>query len=352
MVTALLSYGLHNEIKVDDRTPFFIAEMRKRLFVVVYQDDKNSALFVGRPPRLTRQYCRIQLPLDLDDSQFMSDGVELESALANLSNGGWNPRGVVIQSTFARIFASNALITEEILEISLGVLSAEELTERAADIGARATQLFDNFPEFLRIGTFDNQHAPIELLFLAYIRLAHLGHHFLLQRTLIKKVGAESTKLLAVAREMFGFVMLLTNNRDILGDFQMDFVELLCMHGIPAAAVIAVELLHQEQDPVSTSALTNPLPRSDTIQDLSVFVACLASIRLDNGGPSCARGRKFLRKILDTILSPRPVAEMPRDTTEGVVLDFDTGLFQTGNDGDFMRWLETMEWEPDSFNLG
>lgn len=353
--TALISYGLHNEIKVNDRTPFFIAELRKRLFICAYQDDKYSALFVGRPPRLTRQYCRIQLPLDLNDAQTMSNGPELEDALMNLDHRGWNQRGAVESSTFARIFASNALITEEILEISLGVLEPEELIRRALDIETRAIQLWNNLPSFLRIDAdqpWDVKRAPIELLFLGYIRLADLGHHFLIQRTLIKKVGAESTKLLAVSREMFKYMMVLTNNRDMLRDFSIDFIQILCICGIPSAAVIAVELLHQEQDPSSTSALTNPLPRSDTIQDLSVFVACLANIRSDNSVPSCARGRKFLRKILDTILSPKPVAEVRRESMEGMegmVPGWEAGLFQAGSDGEFMRWLETMEWEPESW---
>jgi hypothetical protein len=354
LTTAILSYGLHNEIKVNDTTPFFIAEFRKRLFICCYEDDKYSALFVGRPPRLTRHYCRIQLPLDLNDVQIMSDGPELENALLNLDGQGWNQKGVVEHSTFARIFASNALITEEILEISLGVLEPDELIRRATDIEARAHIIYNSFPQFLRIDAdhpLDFKRAPIELLFLGMTRFAELGHHFVIQRTLIKKVGAENTKLLAVSREIFQFIMLLTNHRDLLRDFQMDFKSIMCMHGIPAAAVIAVELLHQEQNPTSPSALSNPLPRSDTIQDLSVFVACLGSIGNNNGGPSCARGMKFLKKILDTILSPRPVEirTLSAESAGDMGMNFDAGLFQVGSDGEFMRWLETMEWEPESW---
>jgi hypothetical protein len=354
LTTALLSYGLHNEIKVNDTTPFFISEFRKRLFICAYEDDKYAALFVGRPPRLTRPYCRIQLPLDLNDAQIMSDGPDLEKALLSLDGQGWNQKGVVEYSTFARILASNALITEEILEISLGVLEPDELIRRAADIEARARVVYDSFPQFLRVDAdhpLDFKRAPVELLFLGITRFAELGHHFVIQRTLIKKIGADNTKLLAISREIFQFIMLLTYHRDLLRDFQMDFKIMMCMHGIPAAAVIAVELLHQEQNPTSPSALANPLPRSDTIQDLSILVGCLGRIRQDKTGVSIERGMMFLKKILDTILSPRPV-EVRTQSTEGTAEGFDgfdEGLFQMGSDGEFMRWLETMEWEPQSW---
>lgn len=210
----------------------------------------------------------------------MSEGVDLENAISSLDEDGWNTRGVVQRCTFARIFMTKSLITEEILEISMGFLSSEELIRRAADIEKRAIEMYKELPPFLHIDDdafTDMNRAPIELLFMSYIRMDDLYHHFLLQRILIKKVGADSAKLLAIAREMFSFSLVLINHKDVFKDFQVDFIQLLTLNGISAAAVIAVELLHQEQDPTSTSALTSPLPRSDTIQDLSVFCACLGT---------------------------------------------------------------------------
>lgn len=250
------------------------------LFVCAYEGDKYSSVYNGRPPRLTKYYCQIQLPLDLSDVQLMSDGHDLENAIAGLDENGWNLRGAVQRCTFLRNFVTNALLTEDILEVSMGSLSADEIVRRAADIERRAIEHWEGLPDFLRIDEqpfAEMRGAPVELLFLAYIRLDQYYHHFLLQRVLIKKVGADSTKLLAVSREMFRFVLMLINHKEILRDFQVDFLQMLTMHGIPAAAVIAVELLHQEQNPTSASALTDPLPRSDTIQDLSVFVACLGT---------------------------------------------------------------------------
>ncbi|KAF2655662.1 hypothetical protein K491DRAFT_414301 [Lophiostoma macrostomum CBS 122681] len=355
LASALLACGLHQKIEVNDKTPFFITEIRKRLFVCSYNSDKNSSSFNGRPPRMTRQYCQLQLPLDLTDAQLMAEGHELESALASLDADGWNTHGGVMHCTFARIFASNALILEEILEMSLGALPVDEVVRRAADIEARAIQAWENIPPFLRLEDkiiWDRRRAPVELLFLAHTRLGDLEHHFLLQRTLIKKAGTDSTKLLSVARDMFGFILLLLNNREVLREFQSDVIHMYCMSGIPSAAVIAVELLHQEQDPTSASAIINPLPRSDTIQDLSVFVSCLGSVRPENGGYAiCDRGRRFLKKVLDTILSPASSAGVNSTSSvnNGGDPSFTTPLFQTGSDGDFVRWLESMEWDQESW---
>lgn len=123
------------------------------------------------------------------------------------------------------------------------------------------------------------------------------------------------------------------------------------MHGIPTAAVLAVELLYQEQDPVSASAIAYPLHRSNTIQNLSVFVACLGTIRTEaNGFRSCDRGRNFLKKVLDMILGSGPAGPSSSLSNLTGTNDPTLGapLLHAGSDGDFVRWLESMEWDQDS----
>jgi hypothetical protein len=234
LTAALMCCNLHQEIKVDDSTPFFMAELRKRLFVCAYHNDKTSAAFSGRPPKLTRNYCRLQIPLDLTDAQTMSEGSEIESAVANLDREGWNQQGVVQRSTFARLSATNALLTEEILEISLGNFPHDEIVRRAADIETRAHRCWDELPDFLRIdinNIWDSKRSPLELFFLLYIRLTNLDHHFLLQRTLSKKADSESvqsnTSLLSICDEVFKFVIVMVDHRDHFRDFQIDLVQIL-----------------------------------------------------------------------------------------------------------------------------
>ena len=359
LAAALQCANLHQEITVDDSTPFFIAELRKRLFICAYNNDKIDAVFAGRPPRLTRLYCRLQIPLDLTDAQTMSEGPELEAALAELDEDGWNQDGTVHRSTFARISATNALITEEILEISMGSFPPDEVVRRAADINIRALNAWDSLPDFLRIDASDlwsSLRSPIELLFLIVIRLASLDHLFLLQRTLSKKVPLESPspnmRLLSVCGEIFKIVVMMVDNKDYFRDFQIDFVQILCMHGIPAAAVLAVELLHQERNPTSASAQAFPLHRSDTIQSLSVFVSCLGTIKPDaHGYQSCNRGKTFLKKILDLILGPGPAAPRTALTEIDAGADPTLGapLFDPEDDGEFMRWLDDVQWDQETW---
>lgn len=356
---ALQCADLHQEITVNEDTPFFIAELRKRLFICSYSNDKTSAAFAGRPPKLTRLYCRLQIPLDLTDAQTMSEGLELQSAIAELDAEGWNKEGVVQRSTFARISATNALITEDILEISLGRLSQDNIVRRAADIEARALQSWDDLPEFLRIDISDpwsSQRSPVELLFLVFIRLASLDHHFLLQRTLSKKVHIESpypdVKLFSICSEIFRVVLMMIDHKDYFRDFQIDFVQILCMHGIPAAATLAVELLNQERNPTSASAQAYPLHRSDTIQSLSVFVSCLGAIRPGaNGYQSCDRGRTFLKKILDLVLGPGPAAPRSDQTASEITVDptLAAPLFEPEDHTDFMRWLDDVQWDQETW---
>lgn len=285
----------------------------------------------------------------------MYEGVDLEIAIQSLDEQGWNSLGRVQRSSFARLFMQSATIAEEILEISLGPLPHEEIISRAAELERRAIEHQNNLPEFLRLDDqpfIDIKRQPIELLYMAYIRLDALHHHFLLQRTLVKKIGVSNAKLVAISQEMFSFVVKLVNNMGILRDFQLDVIQVVTMDGIPSAAIIAMELLHQEQNPNSASALSNPLPRSSTIQDLSVFVACLGTVKsFTNASAICTRGRKFLKKILDTILDPAPARPVVNESSVRNLGDpMLTGqLFQTMNDGDFLQWLDNMDYENESW---
>ncbi|KAH7392442.1 hypothetical protein DE146DRAFT_141069 [Phaeosphaeria sp. MPI-PUGE-AT-0046c] len=358
LANALLSCNLHQEIKVDDHTPFFLAELRKRLFLCAYESDKYNAAFTGRPPRLTRHYCRLQLPLDLTDTQTMSDGAELNEALNDLDEGGWNQRGTVHRSTFARVFAANALITEEILEMSLGDLRQPDIVQRAIEIERRTNEYWEDLPVFLRVNIHDigsSRRSPLELLFLIIIRLNHLDHHFMLQRTLSRNAqsgpSTASMDLLSVCGDIFNFTVKIVDNKDYFRDFQIDFVQILVKHGIPTAAVLAVELLRQERYPTSASAASYPLHRSDTIQSLSVLVSCLGSVKPDASGyQSCVRGRNFLKRILDIILGAGPALSQSPQTGESPTDPmFGAPPLQLGSDGDFANWLENVEWDQDSW---
>lgn len=108
-ISALFAMGLHQEIKEDENTPFFLTHCRKRQFVIGYIVDKSLSTFLGRPPRLPRRFCLIQMPLDLSDNQLMMDGETLQEVISNLDSEGWNPKGMLHVSTALRVSIQQAV---------------------------------------------------------------------------------------------------------------------------------------------------------------------------------------------------------------------------------------------------
>lgn len=103
--------------------------------------------------------------------------------------------------------------------------------------------------------------------------------------------------------------------------------------------MLAIELLKQEQSKQYTPDI---LPRSETVQDLSVFVSALAAVGPGEGNFFiCNQGRRALKRVLDQILSPHP-APIP---AEQPAYDDMSLYFPTGNDADFLQWLENVEWD-------
>lgn len=118
------------------------------------------------------------------------------------------------------------------------------------------------------------------------------------------------------------------------------------VHGLPAAGVLSIELLKQEQSRAYTSDI---LPRSETIQDLSVFISALASVEPGEGNFAvCNQGRKALKRVLDQILSPNSGAH-PTTGSADQAFDDMSLYFPTGNDADFLQWLENVEWDKGGF---
>ncbi|KAL4805731.1 hypothetical protein BDV18DRAFT_165592 [Aspergillus unguis] len=80
--TDLLALGLNREVTYSPkRTPFFLAECRRRCFVTKYYLEKMFGLMFNLPPRITSQYVDVKLPLDLlDNKLFAQTPQELEDA--------------------------------------------------------------------------------------------------------------------------------------------------------------------------------------------------------------------------------------------------------------------------------
>lgn len=115
---------IHRYKPPESDVPFFLSEIRKRLFASLYRTDKNLATFVGRPPRLPYQYCDAALPLEIDnDAPFLEDAA-LETVLKNVSPDGWDITGTsggkIRSSAAIRLRYTTSRLREKVLELSLG----------------------------------------------------------------------------------------------------------------------------------------------------------------------------------------------------------------------------------------
>jgi hypothetical protein len=105
--------------------PFFLREIRRRVFAGFYQLDKNLSTFLGRPPHLSWRYSDTKPPLDISDIGLLSDGADLEQALAELDNDGWNTHKVYQFTSWYRQRYMISTFREEILELSLRPLNSD-----------------------------------------------------------------------------------------------------------------------------------------------------------------------------------------------------------------------------------
>lgn len=302
-----------------------------------------------------------------------------------------------------RAYVNNVMRREDIIDLALGQYTREEIIDRSKTIERSRDRHIASLPAFIqKLYTeqldFTNvdQASAIEVMSLGAIRTGTLSNDVLLQRVLIRKTGASSEKLTRAARAVFRDVLQVTNRHD-LASFQASYNAYLSGHGLRSAAIVAIELLKQEMLPQYPE--NPPLPRSQTIQDLSIFAARLAAVDPSDGCYNlCEQGNKVISKILDRILSPQgarqnsgPVCNhdlsqiqnsnnvdgqaqglvqgqtdmevpvscvgpplspilmaMPSDISGyGMMMDLGPIAAPTslGQDVDFMRWLEGMNWE-------
>ena len=239
---AIVAMGLHQGNPRDADTPFWLSEMRRRLFVSAYGRDKAVATFLGRPPRLSYRYCRIELPLDLGDSDILLEGAELDAALSALDVNGWNTGGYFGRTTWLRAWAQHCRIREDILEIALGS-GDDDITLRAEQIRLDLQRLQRSYPEFMRLSIADAlERSPGTHLSPAVAKKRYRGNavftlcvhagigytEFLLQRSLINRKLGTTADLIPVSRRILSLVLIAQSKNDYFRDFRTDLIYLVC----------------------------------------------------------------------------------------------------------------------------
>jgi hypothetical protein len=126
LISACVAKGLHGEIRVSSDVPFWMSELRKRLFAATYILDKSISNFLGRPPRLSRKYCTMQLPLDLEPAHLRLPGAELEDVVNRLDQHGWNTNASLGGMVWIRCQFILSMICEDVLELALAALPEDD----------------------------------------------------------------------------------------------------------------------------------------------------------------------------------------------------------------------------------
>ncbi|KAI0872511.1 hypothetical protein GGS24DRAFT_434197 [Hypoxylon argillaceum] len=391
-VNAIVAMGLHLDVKQGKpRIPFFLEQMRIRTVAGAYSSEISISSYLGRPPRLSYRYCNLVPPADVPDLQIIASEEEIARIISTLDESGFGITGKVSRATWMKTWLPLAPRREEVLDLALGRYSRDEILRRAEEIQKKSDEYWESVPLFIRTNTDDSadyhdggskRKRPLESLFKIMLYQAYRANELLLQRVLIRRTGASWDRLVEAASSIFQDILQISKRHDLASILQSNISALLAVQGLRSAAVIAVELLKQEQLP---NYPKNPLlSRSRTIQDLSVFAARLGDVEPSDGSFTvCDQGRKVITRILDKILSPPNVLERPAAshiqfeqqhhalTHDGMdmsifpnetaphqewpvpdPLDFQMGEANwgievpfLGHDSDFVQWLESVDWE-------
>ncbi|KAL6720315.1 hypothetical protein ACLMJK_002236 [Lecanora helva] len=211
----------------------------------------------------------------------MAEGEELEEVRSRLDASGWNPHGECYPSTICRAWMMMALIRDEILELSLGPpVEAHSTEARRDNLKRRSEMTYAEMPSQLKYKPGDiNYRTASQFTLVIALHQEYLLNSFLLDRLPTSGSLKSRQDLIDTARKMLDGILVLCANRDKLTN-QNFFVWSISYSGIPSVAILSVELLKESKFP-NDSRLA--LPRSEVIQNLSMFIGSLEWVRPSEG---------------------------------------------------------------------
>jgi len=116
-------------------------EILRRFSCQVFITDKFLATLVGRPPLLSRRFCSVELPLDIDDVALLKDKERFDRCRESLTLDGWATDGRFRAVTVLRIRMKIALIRDNILEFVMGYNCVHDNRDLLY-VNIRAVELF------------------------------------------------------------------------------------------------------------------------------------------------------------------------------------------------------------------
>lgn len=293
--------------------PIWLTETRRRVFCSSYNQDKSISTFLGRPIRISKRHADINLPLDLRDEELTGDAADLELAIKNLDEAGWNTKGQHLRASWIRLRHIASRLREEILDYSLSPVDAN--VERSLlDISARVHSSWASIPSHMRYWKtcWDENYSSLVCLMLVVIHLNHWYNEFMIQKLLDYTPLTSNTAMLRVSMDLLSNVLALGAIRDRTYDIHRDLLQSILLYGIPSASVLATALKqHTLQNP--PSPFPQGIRRAEIVRMLSVLISHLdAAAHLENSGARageanhnlCQKASRIFARVIDQVLDP------------------------------------------------
>ncbi|KAL6874613.1 hypothetical protein HDV57DRAFT_237261 [Trichoderma longibrachiatum] len=342
VASSLFALGYHEKIDQDSSDiPLFVAELRRSCFARIYAADKSLAIFLGRPPRIMKEFCYFQLPTKFTSLWEDSGGVgktstsPLSSPMITGRDADESHNDQVLNYT-SDTFCSAlfAVIKEEILQLfrKRHVFSETGIIN---ELRLKIDQQWQDLPPHYRLTTSlkDCPLGPFARDFLAGARLEYLHTHFLLGFLSQRKVAEPDEALLRTASEMLSIVVETIILRDRTANSGTCLIWKVAQYGLPAAGIISLALLN------STAPDSRQFSRSKMIQALSVLVAEITiGSWIQPGEPNFALFSQATRTI-QSLLDSLTALKVPSEASDSQQL--------LGTDGtdNWDPYINSQSWE-------
>ncbi|KAF7542399.1 hypothetical protein G7Z17_g11607 [Cylindrodendrum hubeiense] len=216
---------VHVQENVSSYKPSLCSENKRRLFAQIFNSDKFTVSFTGRPPLITRRYCSTPLPLDLRDEDLTGDESTLMDAVNVLDERGWNTKGEVYPATLIRARYMITTILDELVEIALDNTTGVTL-EHLQNLKTRQLNTVSEFPTGLVYdpeNLFDS-NLDIETRYTRIlVHLAHLQNLFFVERLLLRNGAPDEGNLLITSFDLVTLTIVFWTHKDQFATMRRNF---------------------------------------------------------------------------------------------------------------------------------
>ncbi|KAI1848662.1 hypothetical protein JX265_011487 [Neoarthrinium moseri] len=253
VASSLFALGYHQQMERPPSVPEFLSKLRRSAFALAYAADKNVSIFLGRPPRISKKFCRLKLLPDPNASEAP----------------WWNQDKTFDFMLDIQWTALCASLKEDVLALFEADESGVRHSDASAIQGTAEAQWLSLPLEFRLEGPlrFCNQ-PPVIRDFMVSARLNHLHVLFLLRLALSHHKPQSDVDLVRVSAEILNLIVEALLQKDQLVNSGTSLTWKVAYYGLSAAGVICMWLLQQPFSPQVPE-----LNISKISQKLSVIVA-------------------------------------------------------------------------------